>query len=103
MSWLVSNALIASLLIVVVLVIRRPVAQLFGAGAAYALWLAPAVRLILPPLPPIAPRGKVTIDGKQVKWRDVTPEQKARIRASLDEARRGLAATHIDRAAKRAE
>lgn len=51
MSWLVSNALVASLLILVVLAIRRPVAQLFGARAAYALWLAPALRLVLPPLP----------------------------------------------------
>ena len=57
----------------------------------------------MPPLPPIAPRGRVTIDGKQVEWKNVTPEEKARIRASLDEARRGLAATHIDRAAMRAE
>lgn len=51
MSWPVSNALIASLLIVIVLLIRRPVATLFGARAAYGLWLAPALRLILPPLP----------------------------------------------------
>lgn len=66
MSWLVSNALIASLLIVVVLAIRRPVAQLFGARAAYALWLAPALRLVLPPLP-----SSVTPDpigGDAVNW-----------------------------------
>lgn len=66
MSWLVSNALIASLLIVVVLVIRRPVARLFGARAAYALWLAPALRLVLPPLP-----SSVTPDpigGEAVNW-----------------------------------
>ncbi len=57
----------------------------------------------LPPLPPVAPRGMVTIDGKQVAWKDMSPKKKAEIRASLDEARRGLAATHIDRAAMRAE
>jgi beta-lactamase regulating signal transducer with metallopeptidase domain len=57
----------------------------------------------LPPLPPVAPRGMVTIDGKQVAWKDVPPAKKAEIRASLDEARRGLSATHIDRAAMRAE
>ena len=62
----------------------------------------------LPPLPPIPPlppmrNGKVTIDGHERDWKDVSPEEKARIRASLDEARRGLAATHIDRAAMRAE
>lgn len=66
MSWLISNALIASLLIVVVLAIRRPVAQLFGARAAYALWLAPAGRLVLPPLPQgmtPSPAG-----GEAVNW-----------------------------------
>lgn len=59
----------------------------------------------LPPLPPVPPsrNGKVWIDGKEMDWKDVSPEEKARIRASLDEARRGLAATHIDRSAMRAE
>lgn len=59
----------------------------------------------LPPAPPLPPikRGKVMIDGQERDWKTMTPEEKARIRASLDEARRGLAATHIDRAAMRAE
>lgn len=59
----------------------------------------------LPPLPPLPPirKGKVMIDGKEVDWNDVSPEEKARIRASLDDARRGLAATQIDRAEMRAE
>lgn len=51
MSWLAGNLLIASVLVVAVLLLRRPVAQWFGARAAYALWLAPALRLLLPPLP----------------------------------------------------
>lgn len=38
------------LLIVLVLLIRRPVGRYFGARAAYALWLLPALRLIMPPL-----------------------------------------------------
>ncbi len=42
-------------LMLVVLAVRRPVANLFGAGWAYALWLLPALRLVLPPLPSIAP------------------------------------------------
>ena len=71
MSWLVSNALVASLLIVVVLAIRRPVARLFGARAAYALWLAPALRAVMPPLPegavPAAAAG-----GEAVNWVMVT-------------------------------
>ena len=32
----------------------RPFAALFGAGPAYALWLLPALRLVLPPLPRLA-------------------------------------------------
>lgn len=55
MSWLAGNLLVASLLILVVLLIRRPVARLFGARAAYALWLAPALRLVWPPLPDAPP------------------------------------------------
>lgn len=43
------------------------------------------------------------IDGKQIEWNALSSAEKARIRASLDDARRGLAATHIDRAAMRAE
>lgn len=66
MSWLVSNALIASLLILVVLLIRRPVAHHFGARAAYALWLAPALRLVLPPLP--QPIVVASPDEQTISW-----------------------------------
>ena len=44
-------ALAATLLILLVLAIRKPVARHFGAGIAYALWMLPIARLILPPLP----------------------------------------------------
>lgn len=37
-------------LLALVLLLRRPVAQLFGARAAYALWALPMARLLLPPL-----------------------------------------------------
>lgn len=43
--------LASTLLMVLVLGIRRPVARHFGANAAYALWALPALRLLLPPLP----------------------------------------------------
>ena len=49
--WLGENMVWASLTMLLVLLIRRPVARLFGAGPAYALWLLPAVRLLMPPLP----------------------------------------------------
>jgi beta-lactamase regulating signal transducer with metallopeptidase domain len=53
--WLLSNMAWASLFMLVVLAIRLPVARLFGAGPAYALWLLPALRLVMPPLPSLAP------------------------------------------------
>lgn len=50
-SWLADTMLGITLLMVVALAARRPVARWFGAGWAYALWLLPALRLVLPPLP----------------------------------------------------
>ncbi len=47
-----AEALIAStLLMLLVMALRGPVRRAFGSGAAYALWLLPAARLMLPPLP----------------------------------------------------
>jgi beta-lactamase regulating signal transducer with metallopeptidase domain len=50
-AWLVQNMAAASVMMLVVLLIRTPVARAFGAGWAYALWLLPLARLLLPPLP----------------------------------------------------
>lgn len=50
-GWFIANLAWASVLMLAVLILRRPVARLFGAGPAYALWLLPPLRLILPPLP----------------------------------------------------
>jgi beta-lactamase regulating signal transducer with metallopeptidase domain len=49
-AWLSQSALATSILILAVLLVRRPVANSFGARAAYALWLAPAVRAVMPPI-----------------------------------------------------
>jgi beta-lactamase regulating signal transducer with metallopeptidase domain len=48
-AWLIENLVWASAAMLLVLAIRRPVAHLFGAGVAYALWLVPALRLVAPP------------------------------------------------------
>ena len=40
-----------SVLILVVLMLRRPAARQFGAGVAYLLWAIPVARFFLPPLP----------------------------------------------------
>lgn len=54
-AWAVDTAVAVSLLIAAVLLIRRPFAVMFGARAAYALWLAPALRAVTPPMtfPPV--------------------------------------------------
>jgi bla regulator protein BlaR1 len=49
-DWLIETTFAVTLLMLLVLAVRRPVAHFFGAGWAYALWLLPALRLILPPL-----------------------------------------------------
>jgi len=50
-AWLAQNMAWASVAMLLVLLVRRPFARLFGAGPAYALWLLPAGRLLMPPLP----------------------------------------------------
>ena len=49
-AWLIDTLIATSFLMGLVLLIRRPVARLFGPGVAYALWALPLIRLILPPL-----------------------------------------------------
>ena len=48
---IVETLIATSLLMALVLLVRAPVARAFGAKAAYALWLAPLARLVLPPVP----------------------------------------------------
>ena len=56
-AWLLETFAAATMLMLVVLALRGPVARAFGARWAYALWLVPAVRMILPPLPDVFPRA----------------------------------------------
>lgn len=50
-SWMIETLVATTLLMMVVLAIRGWVAARFGARTAYLLWAAPALRMILPPLP----------------------------------------------------
>lgn len=51
MSWVLLETLAwTGVLIAAVLVLRRPVARLFGPQVAYALWALPLARLLLPPI-----------------------------------------------------
>ncbi|MBY0423825.1 MAG: M56 family metallopeptidase, partial [Parvularculaceae bacterium] len=60
LSWLTETTLATSVLIALVLLLRRPVARRFGAEAAYLLWLAPALRFVFPELAILpAPTGDV--------------------------------------------
>ena len=47
-DWLTSTLIATSALMALVLLIRNPVRRMFGAGVAYALWLLPAARAVLP-------------------------------------------------------
>jgi len=49
-AWLTDTLLYTGLLIALVLILRRPVARHFGPKLAYALWVLPALRLLLPPI-----------------------------------------------------
>lgn len=50
MTWLIDTALYTGVLIALVLALRGPVARRFGPGLAYALWVLPLLRLLLPPI-----------------------------------------------------
>ena len=50
-SFLTDTLVWTGALIALVLVLRRPVARVFGASISYALWLLPLLRFALPPIP----------------------------------------------------
>lgn len=66
-AWLAQTLIATSLLMAAVLILRSTVRRMFGAGAAYALWLVPALRLVLPPLdqssPVLPTAGAIEIVG----------------------------------------
>ena len=53
-GWAIEALAASTLLMLVVLALRGPVARRFGAQAAYLLWLLPALRMILPRMPETA-------------------------------------------------
>jgi bla regulator protein blaR1 len=50
-EWMIQTLVAVTMLMAFVLVVRAPVTRYFGARVTYMLWLLPALRLILPPLP----------------------------------------------------
>lgn len=51
LDWALQTGLSVSVLILIVMVFRRPVAKYMGAKTAYALWALPVIRLFLPAIP----------------------------------------------------
>jgi len=51
LDWAVQTGLSISILVLLILLIRRPVARHLGAKAAYGLWALPVIRLFLPAIP----------------------------------------------------
>lgn len=66
-GWIIETLMASTLLMLVVLAVREPVSRRFGPRIAYALWLLPALRMVLPPLPEswgaaaVAPAAKVSV------------------------------------------
>ncbi|QIL02363.1 hypothetical protein G7078_05860 [Sphingomonas sinipercae] len=61
-AWVTETLIATALLIGLVLLIRRPVARIFGPRAAYALWLAPLLKLLVPSPPePVADTAVVIV------------------------------------------
>lgn len=50
-GWILETLVATTLLMVIVLLVRQRVAATFGPRIAYLLWLLPALRMVLPPLP----------------------------------------------------
>lgn len=50
LQWASQTGFSITVLIGIILLVRRPFARRFGAGAVYALWLLPFMRLFLPPI-----------------------------------------------------
>jgi len=50
-AWGLETLVASTLLMLLVLVLRGPVRRAVGPGLAYALWLLPVLRMLLPPLP----------------------------------------------------
>ncbi|MGN7998826.1 M56 family metallopeptidase [Sphingomonas sp. 22176] len=50
-SWWIETVLASTLLMLLALALRGPVRKAFGPQLAYALWVLPVVRMLLPPLP----------------------------------------------------
>lgn len=92
--WLIDTLVWTAVLIALVLVLRRPVTRHFGPQAAYALWLVPALRLLLPTITlPAAYRASAPVAEPVTAAVMLVPHEGAVL---MPEAETALAATPID-------
>jgi bla regulator protein blaR1 len=89
-GWVLETFIATSLLMLLVLAIRGPVRRAFGAHMAYALWLMPVIRMLMPPLPGdwqlsrlIAPFTRQAVEAPGVIAGVINP---ASLPASIDPA-----------------
>lgn len=59
-AWLVEALAASALLMIAVMLLRAPMRRIFGPQVAYALWILPALRLLMPPLPEAWSRAAAT-------------------------------------------
>jgi bla regulator protein BlaR1 len=63
-GWVVQTLAATTALMAALLIVRRPAARILGARAAYALWLLPALRMVMPAVSaPLAPLWRVAHSG----------------------------------------
>jgi len=90
LNWAANTGLSVSILIVLVLLVRKPVTKFAGAGAAYALWLLPLIRFVMPALPVLPtspPATPVSVPHETVTYLSTAPLA----RIYLDERSRSVA------------
>ena len=66
LAWLIETLLVTSALLILVLLIRKPVARLAGPRWAYLLWLIPALRFAASLAPKAAVAPLVLVDASQL-------------------------------------
>ena len=76
-AWVAETLIATAVLIAVVLVIRRPIARTCGARAAFALWLAPLLRLLMPPMPVAGATPDILIETRDAAVQAVAPVHSA--------------------------
>ncbi len=67
-DWLLDTFLVTSAMMAIILIIRSHVARIFGPVVAYALWLLPALRLLMPSLsmPFVSPEAPSTVFVREI-------------------------------------